>query len=298
MNAKDKAILAAISILAGLIGYKVVQDDPATTPPPVVVDSAPTSPAVPWVVGDSFAQYGDTKALQSTISTVAGGSGPPSTSRYTDGYSGSLALIDTTVRYHGHQTLKLAQPGGTASTPQLWVGLPKTYTHLWLRAVVRFSPGFTTTGTLANSANAYKLLGWSWTTYDGSGRLEITNTNQYDFYFDVLQNGSVVGGGNHTKAGNITTEWSDGQWYVYLVELDHSVKPGIARFYSARDGRTLVLRATVTGSMKSGTALPPFNRVAIGMNFNQVRAKTQSQAVWIGEWSVIDGATYTNALGL
>jgi hypothetical protein len=172
---------------------------------------------------------------------------------------------------------------------------------MWFRTKIRFSPGFTTTGTLTNSANAYKLLGWGWNTYDGSGRLEITNTNQYDFYWNIQSTttGSLVGGGQHNSPGYITTEWSDGGWYDYIVECDFSNSAnGVCRVWMARDGQTPVLKATTTGSMNNGQALPGINRVALGLNFNQTRAANQTQALWYGQWEVVDGVQHPDPYGL
>ena len=172
---------------------------------------------------------------------------------------------------------------------------------MWFRAKVRFSPGFTTTGTLTSSANAYKLLGWGWNMYDGSGRLEISNTNQYQLYWNVQSksSGAVIGGGVYGIGGNITTEWSDGGWYDYIIEVDYSQgTSGVARIWMAENGGTPVLRATSASTMQGGATLPPINQVMLGMNFNQVRAENQSQSVWFGQWEVIDGSQYANPYGV
>jgi hypothetical protein len=182
----------------------------------------------------------------------------------------------------------------------LWVALPAPLAHIWFRAKVRFSPGFTTTGTLASSANAYKLLGWGWNTYDGSGRLEITNTSQYQLYWGPTSKngGAALAPVQFSVAGGITTEWSDGGWYDYIVECDFSNgKTGVARVWMARDGQTPTLRATSTSTMTTGS-LPGINSVMWGMNFNQVRTASQAQAVWWGAWEVVDGSKYPHPYGL
>ena len=210
--------------------------------------------------------------------------------------SRSWASIDTTVRYNDHQTMKYSQPAGTDSTPQLWAGFPngKTLRVIWLRAKIRFSPGFTTTGTLTNSANAYEFLGWTWNTDDGSGRVEITNTNQYDFYWNIQakNTGTLIGGGVHANGGTIASEWSAGAWYDYIVECDFSKTTGVARLWIAIDGQAPTLRATSTSTMQNGSALPDLTGVNIGMNFNQTRTASQAQAVWIGQWEVVDGTAH------
>jgi hypothetical protein len=249
---------------------------------------------------DNFSEYSGTASFLANVSSNIGGTGNYLTSLYNDGFNANLAQIDSSVLYNGHPTLKYNQPGGTSATPSLQVVFQngKTLSKLWLRAKIRFSPGFTTTGTLTNSANAYKLLGWGWTTFDGSGRLEITNTNQYDFYWTVISNGSAIGGGSHTSGGTISTEWSDGAWYDYILECDFSQgTSGVARVWMARDGATPILRAATSGTI-GAALLPGLDRIALGLNFNQVRTATQTQALWYGQWEVIDGVAHPDPFGL
>jgi hypothetical protein len=254
------------------------------------------------MIGDDFSNYGSTADLMAKVTpNNAGGTGRASLI-YTDGLNASLAQIDNTVLYNGHATMKYNQPGGTAGSPEMWAALPKSTTKIWLRAHIRFSQGFITTGTLANCANAYKLLGWGFPGYNGSGRLEITNTNQYDLYWGMADrsSGATVGGGDntHVSPGTISSEWNDGAWYTYIVEVDNSTAAGVTRVYMARGNATPTLRATSKGTMSNGAALPPVNYVFLGMNFNQVRAAGQNQAVWYGDWEVVDGNQYTDPYGL
>jgi hypothetical protein len=250
-------------------------------------------------MSDNYSRYSSTQDLMANISSSIGGTGSPATALYNGGANASLATLDKTVMYNGHATVKYNQAGGTAATPELWAAFPggQTLKTFWLRVKVRFSPGFSTTGTLTNSANAYKLLGWAWNTYDGSGRVEISNTTQYQLYWSVLakSTGTLIGGGNYAMGGNVSTEWTDGGWYDYIVEVDFSQATGVSRLWRAKDGQTPVLVGTSSGAMTAGAgSLPQLTGVMLGMNFNQVRAASQSQALWIGQWEVIDGVKYPN----
>lgn len=310
MSTFQKWLLALLAAFG--IGTAVVVTKPTTptppAPPPVTVDTTPvvtTPPTNPisatWVVGDSFTQYKNTSAFLANVSSNIGGTASPSAALYNDGVNASQASIDPTVLYNGHQTLKYTQPGGVANTPELWASFSPTIQHLWFRSKIRFSPGFTTTGVTPNDANAYKLLGWGWNNYYGSGRVEITNTTQYQLYWTVLakSNSATVGGGATTGiAGNITTEWTDGGWYDYIIEVDYSQPTGVVRLWMAKDGQPPVLRSTVSGTMQGGLAMPSLNQVMLGMNFNQTRATGQNQALWYGQWEVIDGSKHTNPYGL
>ena len=250
---------------------------------------------------DDFTHYHSTTDLRANISSLAGGTGNYKVVLYNDGANAQLVSLDTAVRYNGHATMRYDQPGGIATTPTLHHVFPAgtSLTKMWLRAKIRFSPGYTTTGTLTNSANAYKMLGWGWSGFNGRGSLEISNTNQYLLYWYVFNtSGQTIAGGNDSPAGNISTEWSSGQWYDYIIEYEQTDSTdAVARVWFQPDGTTPTLRAVTTGSGPVGT-IPSVNSVFLGLNFNQVRTATQSQSVWYGEWEVIDGVQHPDPYGL
>jgi hypothetical protein len=231
----------------------------------------------------------------SYITVNAGGTGAWNNSFYSDGSNANLMQLDSTVLYNGHPTLKYNQPGGQMATPELYAYFPAR-NHIWYRVKVRFSPGFTTTGTLTNTSNAYKLLSWGWTGASGSGRIEITNTTEYQLYENVQTGPTLIGGGAYLHAGAISTEWSDGGWYDYIVEVDHSQPVGVIRLWRAKDGQTPVYKGQTLEQMNDGSPMPLLSYISVGLNFNQVRA--QSQAVWWGEWEVVDGNQHPNPFGV
>jgi hypothetical protein len=251
------------------------------------------------LVSDDFTKYSSTAdLLHNVTSNISGGTGDVHTSLYIDGVAAYLVELDSTpeARYHGHATMKYNEPGGTGATPQLHVYFPST-THIWYRVKVRFSHGFTTTGTLTNSSNAYKLLSWGWSG-DGSGRVEITNTTEYELYETVQSGGSVTGGGAFLTAGGITSEWTDEEWYDYIVEVDHTQPTGVIRLWRAKDGQTPVYQGQMPETMMNGSAMPALTNIGVGLNFNQVRAPGQSQAIWWGEWEVVDGTKHPDPFGV
>lgn len=263
------------------------------TPPPV------TQPSVYRTIAADSVTYSSTAQLQDRISSGIGGTGKGPL-LYTDGVGAVLAQVDNTVKYNGHNTIKYQMPAG-GGQPELWVHVPDMK-HFWMRAKVRWQPGFTTTGDLAGSSNAYKVFGFGFnpgsTTpgVDGSGRLEITNTTQYQIYFG----GSYRTGGSaftaqFATAGNIVNEWNDGKWYDYIIEVDLTRQVGVARVWMAEDGKTPVLRGTSSTTFAQ-TSWATVNYINWGMNFNQHR--TQSQAIWYGQWEVVDGNQYAHPFGL
>jgi len=289
---------------------------PAPTPPVVIPPVTPPNPPAGntptsglsglGFTSDDFTGYANTKALLAQISSNIGGTGNYQTCLYNDGYNGQLASIDTSVLYNGHQTMKYTFPGGVQTYPGLWVNFlnGKSLTKMWLRCKIRFAPGFTTTGVTPasqpNGSNAYKLLGWAWNTYDGSGRLEIANTNQYYLYWTAYNKsgGAQVGGATDVKVGYINTEWTDGAWYDYIIFVDFSVPSGPVKVWRAKDGTTPVFDGVCSGGMTGGLPLPGLTTAMLGLNFNQTRAANQGVSLNYGQWEVVDGIAHPDPWNL
>jgi hypothetical protein len=290
---------------------------PTPTPTPVtpIVPVTPTTPMVTspssglsglGFTSDDFTSYSSTKALLAQISSNIGGTGNYLTCLYNDGYNGQLVSLDTSVLYNGHQTMKYTFPAGVQTYPGLWVNFQngKSLTKMWFRSKIRFAPGFTTTGVTPasqpNGANAYKLLGWAWNTYDGSGRLEISNTTQYYLYWDAIsKSGTNLGGGTSVNAGSIVNEWTDGNWYDYIIYCDFSQgTTGIARVWMAIDGQTPTLKGTSSGSLAGNVALPGITAAYLGLNFNQTRAANEAISLNYGQWEVVDGVAHSDPYNL
>lgn len=208
-----------------------------------------------------------------------------------------LLQLDNTVTYNGHATLKYNQPGGSDLTPEISVQFPYSMPMLksfWYRAKIRFQPGWTTTGTLTSAANAYKIFGWGWATSDGRGTLEYSNTNEYQLSSDIRTPSSPFG---WASAGYTSTEWSDGAWYDLIIHFETtSSTTSRTRMWLSRDGQTPKLRATMNATASG--MMPMVDRISLGMNFNQVRRSTQTQALWYGQWEVVDGTRYANPFGV
>lgn len=294
-SASLRALITAATPVAPVTPTPV----PVTPVPPVTPTPVPVTGSYTPLLSDTFTSYKSTAALQAAISTTAGGTGTGAV-MYQNGWLASLASIDPSVLYAGHQTVKLSMPGGKKDCPALWANLPSAQDILWFRTKIRFSPGFTTTGTLSGG-NAFKLLAWGHDTYDGSGRLEIANTNQYQLYWNIQakNTGTLVGGGTYAIDGNITTEWTDGGWYDYIIKVDRS-KGTSAQIavWMAKDGSSPVLKASTSETMANGSALPHIVSVGFAIEFNQVRTANQTQALWIGYWEAVNGTQYPNPYGL
>lgn len=303
LNTASASLRALVNAAAPTPTPVPVTPPPVVTPPvPPVVPVSPssgTSGLSPLrIAGDDFTGYnGQTANLQKVISPTIGGTGG-GTVIYTDGVGAKLVSIDPTIQYNGHPTLKNSQGPGSPNTAELWAAVAPTK-NLWFRTKLRFSPGWTDTGTLTNSANAYKLLGMGWDTYDGSLRLEISNTTQYQLYWGPTQksSGAALVSVVYGDMKNVTTEWSDGQWYDYIINLDFTAPLGIAKVWRCKDGQPPVLTGSSGTYMTNGAMpWPNINQVMLGMNMNQ--SLTKSQSINYGQWEAISGIEHPNPYNL
>lgn len=280
-----------------------------TTTIPVTVAAAPP-PSLPNPSGlaflqDDFTSYTSTANFQTHISTIAGGTGGGSPILYSDGAAAQYAAIDQTITYNGHQTMQYQFPGGTDVNPKLWPNFDTPRSNIWFRAMIRFVPGFTTAGNGpgATGSEAYKLLGWAINTnlYDGSGRIEITNTTQYVCYWGAsTKAGATVIDSDTGEAspGNITTEWQDGAWYQYILNYRVSGTTSFTDTYFGRNAVTPTHRSAGSAPNLDGLAAPPASGVQCGLNYNRIRSSSQAFQLNYGFWEVCDGVQYPNPYGV
>lgn len=274
--------------------------------------TAPTPPATGAGLSgfafayDDFSSYASTAEL---VGAIPGSPAPQVTSnpRYVEINNSDLLLLDRTVLYNGHPTLRYRQPESSDRSPSLYVPVSPNRDKVWIRGKIRWAPGFSTEGTGFNSEGnvsspSYKIIDWAWSgVFVGRGGFDVTNGNQYQLSFDVRREGgtTVIGPFAYGVAGRAAAEWTDGLWYDYIVYFERlSDSQTRSRVWMARDGETPVLRATVDGPMIVGAVAPRVARVMLGLNFNQVRRAGQNQALWWGQWEIVDGSKYANPFGV
>lgn len=279
-----------------------------TTIIPVTVNPAPP-PTLPNPSGlaflsDDFTGYANQAAFLARVSTTAGGTGTGSI-LYNDGANAQFATPDPTVLYNGHQTLQYRFPAGTDARPELWP-LFAARSNIWFRAMIRYVPGFTTDGSGPNQDSqqkAYKLLGWVLNNalYDGSGRIEITFTTQYENYwaFGTKAGTPVVGVDDDvTYPAVITTEWQDAAWYQYIFNYRVSGTQSFCDTYMGRNAVTPTFRSHGEATNRDGLAAPGATGVCCGLNYNRVRGTNQELFLNYGFWEVVDGTQFPNPFGL
>lgn len=263
------------------------------------------------VVSDDYTSYANTAALQANITTNIGGTGA-GTVKYMDGANPTWASIDPTVTFRGHQTAKYIFPASTGGACELAAPLPSPLLHMWFQGSIKFKPTFNSGGTNLGSSGGYKILSWAFgggtPIVDGSGRLEAaggsggTGADHYDFYwvYSVRSTGDQGGGTHITPPESLPTDWSDGDWINYYIEVDHTAgTSGFAKLWIGVNGGTPVYQGICTGAPSiDGESLPPVNYMWIGLNFNQTRDVGQDLQLNWGEWEVVDGSVHAHPFGL
>jgi len=309
----NKAFLGKIAALVAIVGtiatvaVKSTGTTPVTAPPADTthVDSTPVvTPPVGaglsgvQTVGDDYSQYKTTADLLAKISTNVGGT-CTSSCIYGDGRGAQYVTIDSTVLYNGHHTVRYSfVPGAANNPPELYAGFPGL-DDVWMRAVIRFAPGWTTIGNNAAASNAYKLLAWNLAGVDGSGRIEITNTTQYEIYWgaSVKNTSTPIETEQFAVPGNVTTEWSDGRWRAYTIHWQKTSDSTVdVECWVRVAGDTAGLYAKTTTKMLAGHLPPQVNAFNLGMNYNQ--PIMAPMAINYGQWEVVDGSKHPNPFNL
>jgi hypothetical protein len=210
--------------------------------------------------------------------------------------------LDTVHTYNDHQTIRYVMPGGTDQVPQNTVAIQPS-NSTWIRAVIRFEPGWTTVGTGlgstgSTSAASYKLLNWGWNSPAGRGGTGYTNTAQQHLEWGVTWDSSSAYNSttNAAPALEAISEWYDGEWYQYIVFYNQTSANTVEqRLYFGKANETPQLYSVITGTI---SPVPVMNRLILGANYNQVRNTGQTLYINYGQWEVINGSANPDPFGI
>jgi hypothetical protein len=210
------------------------------------------------------------------------------------------------------QVVRITQPqqlsGSDGATPRLLKRLPAPMDRMWFRWRMKFSPGWTTVGPgPSGAANAYKIAFWTWANHDARGGLEFSNTNQYILGWSAKDraSGQTIQYSETTLPGSqdfgsATTEWSDGEWYEFVVYYERTTATtGSQRWWRRRltsNGQIVNNPWVFRGIGISGATLPQVGEVELGANKNKTTA--QAQHIYWGPWEVVDGTKFPNPWGM
>jgi hypothetical protein len=184
--------------------------------------------------------------------------------------------------------------------PSLDRALAQPLERMWFRYRVRHEPGWTTAGPAPSGhANAYKQAFWLWEGYQGRGQIEISNTDEYVLGFGVSDNGSYLRYSERalpgsTSFGRITTEWTDGEWWEFVVHYEKTGPTSARqRWWKRRLTRGGAIASepwTFVGIEVGGATTPRVRGITLGANKNKSNPTTM-RLFW-GPWEVVDGTRH------
>ena len=202
--------------------------------------------------------------------------------------------------------ITFAQSDETGFSPKLARTLPQALDRVWFRFRVKFAPGFTTAGPYpVGHANSYKLAFWTWEGFGGRGQIEFSNTTQYIIGLGVNSGGTYFRY-NETPLpgslswGSVTTEWTDGEWWEYVVYYEKtgatSARNHLWRRRLTNGGVIANNPFTYWAVEISGSTTPRVRAVDLGPIKNKSNPTTMH--LYWGPWEVVDGSAYPNPFGM
>lgn len=247
---------------------------PSTAPPP--------SGSYAKLLGDDWRSYTSKTALSTYYS------------------SADLANVDLVSDPTFGQVVRLRHAAGSTSSPRLTRSLPAPANRVWYRWRVKFSPGWTTGG------GTWTMGQWTWSGYNGASTVGFSGTshqlgfNVRDAAYRYLSYAETQLSGSSTW-GSVGTEFSDGQWYEYVMLWEKTGSSTGRHHWWVR--RLTTGGAIVNNPWKyygislSGAATPQVAAVSLGAS-NLSRAPASTQYAYWGPWEVVDGTRYPNPFGM
>jgi len=238
---------------------------------------------------DDFSTYADSAALRTAVVTAP--------KYWSDAVNTSLLTLDTTNTFNGHNTMRYEI--NASGYPQVR-GKFTAIGKCWLRIIIRFEPGFTTDGTGTPGSSAYKMFFVQNNGVNQRSGVEYTNGPSLISYLGGEKSTSPTGGGFTSPLNaSVTSEWSDGEWYEYILYSEKQTgTPTNARFRWWRkkvsDPSYTLMQST--SFISAATAYPDMDRCLLGENYNRNRA-TSYYINW-ASWEIVDGDVYSDPWGV
>ena len=197
--------------------------------------------------------------------------------------------------------------GGPGSSPRLKKTLPSPQEGIWYRFRMKYSQGWSSAGPdPAGHANSYKIAFWTWEGYDGRGEVLLTNTFDYGTGVGVLGSSGYL---NYSETalpnsapnfGRITTEWTDGEWYEFVILYQKTGANSARHAYWRRRlttaGRISPGAWVFHGLSIAGAVTPRVTSVELGANRNKNNPSTMY--IYWGPWEVVAARGTENPFGV
>lgn len=263
------------------------------------------------LMGNIWSNVGVDSSYNSGLPVPTG----PSNSLYIDGLGANHASVDSTTvarQFMGNNAIVNTLPvtiGGHAVL-RTTMGTP-SFTRLFAITIHRYDPPFTLHGTNVSS-QAYKIPPWVIVDNNG-GRInfELSNGNGTSgkLSTDCITRGpsSAIGGGTSLNNGNLTTELTNGEWWVdCFVYENRAGNIMSARYCHFKIGDVPAMTYGPLATVNEGPMIgnPPAGPVpkgaaysAVGENYNEDPPVATDYHV-INGWMVVDGETYGDPFGI
>ena len=175
---------------------------------------------------------------------------------------------------------------------------------MWYRWRVKFVPGWTTVGVSPSpSDNSYKIAFWTWHNFGGRAGIDYANTSGYLLEWGVRDNAGTqmrytesVLSGSAPDFGRVNTEWTDNQWYEFVVYYEKTGATSARQYYWRRkltENNVVVNNSWLFyGLSETGNTTPQAAAIELGINKN--RNNTSDMYLMWGPWEVVDGSRYPN----
>ncbi|HET9986317.1 MAG TPA: Ig-like domain-containing protein [Longimicrobiales bacterium] len=198
--------------------------------------------------------------------------------------------------------------GSGGSAPRLEQYFP-AIDKMWYRWRMKFTPGWTTVGPDPSGwADSYKIAFWLWNGYWGRGELQYSNATQY-ITETTAQDPSTGQWLNYSRTplagsasdfGSETTEWSDGEWWEFVVYYEKTGATTARQYYWRRrltnGGQVANNPWVFYGYTWAGSTTPQVSGITLGGNKNKNNPTTM-YLTW-GPFEVVDGSKYPNPFNM
>lgn len=245
---------------------------------------------------EDFDDYADTTALRAQMPTGLG-----SGTKYQYCFEPTAVDLETTVTYQGKKTMRFTQSSSFGETPQIGSAFgnplsPDEYDGIWWRSKVRFSSGWTTSGSGPGAAS-YKWLALGLTGPDSSRGMIIHQMSDWAPEL-MIDDSSIDGGPLIGRPGGLHPETSDNNWYdVIVFAKRYSDTRGRLRMWFAIDGTTPVEQFDLDDNPNPSVAMGRFFGFSFGRNFNKFPPSSPQYIYW-GPAAFYDESVYSNPFGL
>jgi len=206
----------------------------------------------------------------------------------------------------------IAADGLGTGHPMMERNFGSNKTNVWAKFKMRWEPGFTTNGSMAqvlgdyyaSSASSYKH--WAAGFGNANGRVLQAITNGTEYQGEIVISSWIPNDRTPTSASatqgsgfNVANEHTDGLWYTYYGHFwQNSSTQMTYKIWRGPDVGAPTLIDTIVLTLSGDQFSPYWNRFALGQNYNKYRDPGNTLALNWGPYELVDGTVYADPYGL